>query len=231
MIRALPIRALLQFELTIPHIARLPRADGDMRKWSVEHMIPPLIQLEGDEPFADVYWGWNQDGLAVAFDVPQRRTPLQCDPRHWWQKDGLRICIDTRDTRDNRRGTRFSHFFYVLPRTDGRANRPVAGLHRMSRAKEHPPEIDPSQIDLAVRTGRSGYAVEVVIPAACLHGWDPAGQPRIGFFYKINDVQFGAQTLSATDELGWNVDPSTWASAVMAPPRRSQASKPRSRSR
>jgi hypothetical protein len=217
MLAPVPRRAFFQFEFPIRYVPRLPHADGDLRKWRPEYLVPPLVTLEDQEPFADVYWAWHADGLAVAFDVPGRTRPLHADPVHWWKQDGVRICIDTRDARDVRRATRFCHFFYVLPAgSGGRGAQPLVGLHRMSRAKEPPPPVDVGLVRAATRVQRRGYALEVVIPAACLHGWDPVEHPRIGVFYKIKDLQHGSQHLSVDDELGWNVDPSTWATGVLA---------------
>jgi len=216
MIDILDRRAFFRFELPIPYLAETPRVDGSMRKWRREHLCPALVELEDREPFADVYWAWNEHYLIVAFDVPNRRGLPRCDPKHWWKQDGVRLCIDTRDTRDNKRGTRFCHFFYFLPRGGGtNGKQPVVGMHRLSRTKERPAEIDLSAIKLGVRCDRSGYAIEAAIPGSCLTGWNPAEHPRIGIFHKIKDVQRGAQNLSVNDELGWNVDPSTWATGVL----------------
>ncbi len=57
--------------------------------------------------------------------------------------------------------------------------------------------------------------MEVAIPAACLTGWDPGEHARIGVFYKVKDIRNGSQNLTVTDELGWNTDPSTWATGVL----------------
>ena len=216
MIEAVCRRAFFQFELPIHYRARTPRIDGDVSKWGAKYMVPPLVELEDDYAFADVYWAWNEDFLFVAFDVPERRGPLQCDPAHWWKKDGVRICIDTRDTREVKRATRFCHFFSVLPAGGGpQRNRPVVGLHRMSRAKEPPPAIDTAGIQVAARVHRRSYAMEVAFPAASLNGWNPTEHPRIGIFYKVKDTQHGDQHLTVDDELGWNTDPSTWATGVL----------------
>ena len=216
MLEQLSKRALFRFETRIAHIARTPRIDGDLRKWTRKFQSPSLAMLDDEEPFADVYWAWNAEHFFIAFDVPDRRGEPRCDPKQWWKRDGMRLCIDTRDARDNRRGTRFCHFFYFLPTGGGkRGGEPVVGTHRMSRAKDAPPTVDTSQIQIATRTEARGYTLEAAIPAACLHGWDPVEHPRIGVFWKIKDVQFGAQHLSANDDLGWNVDPSTWATAVL----------------
>ncbi len=216
MIESLARRAFFRFELPVHYLAKPPRADGDVSKWPQKCLVPPLVELEEREPFADVYWAWNEDGFYAAFDVPNRTAVPQCDPKHWWKKNGLRLCIDTRDARDIKRATRFCHFFYLLPSGGGKSGKlPVVGTHRMSRAKEPPPAVDVSQIKAAAHVARSGYTLEVAIPGGCLAGWDPAEHPRIGVFYKVKDSQHGAQHLTADDDLGWNSDPSTWATGVL----------------
>lgn len=216
MLDSLPRRALFRFEVPICYCARLPRVDGNIGKWAARFMVPPLIEIEDQDAFADVYWAWNEDGLAVAFDVPERRGPLECDPTHWWKKNGVRICVNTRQAPDIRRATRFCHFFYVLPVGGGpERNLPVVGLHRLSRAKEPSPPVDAALIRAGAQVHRRGYSLEVAIPAACLYGWDPAEHPRIGIFYKVKDTCHGDQHLTVNDELAWNADPSTWATGVL----------------
>lgn len=216
MIDALPRRAFFRFEFPVRYVSGARPVDGSMRKWTAEYLLPPLVELEEEPAFADVYAAWNEEHLFVAFDVTERRGAPQCDTTSWWKKDGLRLCVDTRDARDIKRATRFCHFFYLLPTGGGTSGKqPVVGFHRMSRAKEPPPNIDVSRIKLGVQIERRGYSLEAVIPAACLNGWNPAEHPRLGFFYKVKDIYHGAQHLTVDDELGWNVDPSTWATAVL----------------
>jgi hypothetical protein len=213
---ALPRRAFFAFEIAIYHCARPPRIDGDVSTWPKKCLVPPLVTLEDQEPLADVYWAWNEDGFYAAFDVPNRSGRPHCDPQHWWKGDGVRLCLDTRDARDIKRGTRFCHFFYFLPLGGGPdGKRPVAGTHRMSRSKEPPPAVDVGALRVAAHVARTGYSLEVALPAASLQGWDPAEHPRIGIYYKVKDTQLGSQHLSADDELGWNADPSTWATGVL----------------
>jgi hypothetical protein len=216
MLDTLPRRALFRFELPLHHLARVPTLDGHMRKWHKRYRLPALVELDQPRAIADVYGAWHDDGLVFAFDVPERRTALRSDPEHWWKQDGLRLCIDTRDARDIKRATRFCHFFYILPTGGGRDRKgPIVGTHRMSRAKEPPPPVDASRIRVAVHVERRRYGVEVAIPAECLSGWNPSEHPRIGLFYKVKDTELGAQHLTVPDELGWNADPSTWATAVL----------------
>ncbi len=216
MLDALPKRAFFQFEFPLQHREPARLIDGDPHNWTARYLLPPLQSLEDEEPIADVYGAWHADGLAFAFDVPGRRSAFQCDPTNWWKGDGLRLCIDTRDARDVKRATRFCHFFYILPAGGGGDGQtPIVGQHKMSRAKEPAPDVDVSLIKTAVRKTRQGYGVEVVIPESCLAGWGPGHPQRIGFTYKVKDTERGAQHFAATDDLGWNVDPSTWATAVL----------------
>jgi hypothetical protein len=216
MLDLIPRRAFFQFEIPIHYLDRTPRIDAEMAKWGRRYLVPPLIELEDDDAIADVYWAWNENYFFAAFDVPDLGRPPACDPTHWWKRDGLRLCIDTRDTRDLKRATRFCHFFYLLPVGGGPdRRRPIAGLHRMSKAKEPTPAVDLALIKVAARVHRRGYALELALPAACLNGWDPAEHPRIGVFYKVKDEQGDSQHLTVSDELGWNSDPSTWATGVL----------------
>lgn len=216
MLETLPVRSLFRFELSIHHLPKLPPLDGHVGKWESRYLLPALCTVDGQSALADVYAGWNDDGLMFAFDVPGRGEPFEVDEKSWWKGDGLRICVDTRDSRDLKRATRFCHFFYVLPTGGGRdGSAPVAGVHRMSRSKEPPPTVDPSDIRVALHATRRRWGAEVLLPASCLNGWSPAEQPRIGIYYKVQDLRLGAQHLTATDELGWNVDPSTWAIGVL----------------
>jgi hypothetical protein len=217
MLEHLPVRTFFRFEFPLIYLSKQPRNDGHLTGWPDEALLPSLIDLEPeDAAIADVYGGWNEDGLYFAFDVPNRPAPVQCDVKQWWKMDGIRICIDTRDTRNNKRATRFCHFLYALPTgggTDGTA--PIVGQHRMSRSKEPPPAMAMDQVRVASHVLKRRYTLELSIGAGALAGWEPAEHPRIGFFYKIKDTQLGAQHLTATDELGWNVDPSTWATVVL----------------
>jgi hypothetical protein len=216
MLDLLSRRAFFHFEIPVLYCARPPRLDGDARKWSQKYMAPALVEVDEHEPFADVYWCWNEDGFYAAFDVPNRTSRPHCDTKEWWKKDGLRLCLATREMRDVKRATRFCHFFYLLPTGGGRdGHAPVLGTHRMSRAKEPPGTTDLSQARIAAHIGREGYSLEVAIPGTSLFAWDPAEHPRIALFYKIKDTQLGAQHLSVDDELGWNADPSTWATGVL----------------
>lgn len=215
MLEFVPARTFFRFAFPLQHIARPPRLDGSLKGWERRFLLPQLTEVESEQSFAEVYAGWGDDGLYVALRVAEHSGPHRCDPAEWWKYDGLRLCVDTRDARDNKRATRFCHFFYFAPVGGGRDRRaPLAGVHRISRAKEPPPAIDAGLLRVACHVSNHGYVLEARVPAACLNGWDPAEHPRIGLFYKVKDGE-RVQTLSIADDLGWNVDPSTWATAIL----------------
>ncbi len=120
MIEALPRRAFFRFELPILR-REFGVAAADVKKWDAAYMLPALVEVEDEAPLADVYAGWSPEGMHFLFDVPERTTPLSCDPKQWYKKDGLRICIDTRDTRDARDGDAGSTA--SAPRRRGSADR------------------------------------------------------------------------------------------------------------
>lgn len=216
MLEALPRRALFHFELPISYLATPQRIDGSIDKWPQSCLVPALVALDDQNPFADVYWAWNEDNFLIAFEVTRRSGPPRCDPTSWWKLDGVRLLIDTRDARDLKRATRYCHFFYALPVGGGKSGRaPIVGFHKISRAKENPPDVDVRQIQVAAQMTRQKYSMELVIPAGCLHGWSPVDHPRIGVYYKVKDVFNGDQHLCSSDDLGWNSDPSTWATGVL----------------
>lgn len=218
MLEALPNRAFFRLEIPIWYCAETPLINGDVRKWGERHLLPALCTLDGQRPFADAYMAWNEEYLFAAFLVREKSEPPQVDTASWWKKDGFRLCIDTRDARENKRATRFCRFLYMLPSGGGPERRsPIIGVHAMSRAMEPAPETDLSGARLAARYDRVQrcYSMEAAIPLSVLNGWDSVEHPRIGLFYKVKDVQHGSQNLTVGDDLGWNVDPSTWATGVL----------------
>jgi hypothetical protein len=81
---------------------------------------------------------------------------------------------------------------------------------------------DPSQLTVAsvihqspLGRGRTGfslsYSLELALPAAVLHGYDPDECSRLGLTYLVTDVDHGAQLWNVPPGLPFEHDPSTWA--------------------
>lgn len=211
-----PNRQLFRFEIPLRRCRKPPAIDGDVAGWREEYLMPALCRLDGIEPFAPVYVTWDEGGLYLACRVTGKTALPRVDTKSFWKGDNLRLCTDTRDARDVKRGTRFCQQFYFLPVGGGKGGKaPVAGSAAIPRAREDAPIIPPERIRVAATVTPSGYALTAHIPADCLAGWDPAEHRRIGLYYMLEDREKGQQYLTVGDDLNWYIDPSTWATAVL----------------
>lgn len=232
----IPNRFLFDFEFPLAYRATMPRITGACDDWTQAELLPRLGEIDGQSDFADVWACWNESGLAIACRVAGKRKPLICNPRSFWTGDNLRLCTDMRDTRNNKRASRYCQQFYFLPQGGGpKGHDPVAGVNKFQRAREDAPPIPVERIQIASQVGlphphqsrdrkgagkrndhTAGYTLEAFISTECLIGFDPAEHPRIGFYYILEDGDHGQQYLTVGDDLLWNVDPSTWATAILA---------------
>ena len=85
-----------------------------------------------------------------------------------------------------------------------------------SGLRPHAPGAPPSDFQVASRVTKTGYTLEAHVSARALPGFDPVEHPRIGFYYILEDRDHGQQYLTVGDDLYWHIDPSTWATAVLA---------------
>jgi hypothetical protein len=216
MSQLVPNRFLFDFEFPLRYLRRVPKLDGRLSGWTDDYLVPDWSSLDNATPFGRIWAGWHESGLFVGCRVEGKRRPLQCDPAAYWEGDNLRLCIDTRDTRTIRRASRFCRQVYLLPAGGGTGgNQPVAGAGRFNRAREHAPDAPASAFRIASRVTNTGYTMDAHVATEALPGYDAAEHPRIGFFYILEDGELGQQPLTVGDDLYWNVDPSTWPTAVL----------------
>ncbi|MCZ6699711.1 MAG: hypothetical protein O7D94_12330 [Planctomycetota bacterium] len=211
-----PNRFLFKFELTLHRCRKAPALKGRVADWNDRWRLPALHVIDGEDGFGDVYVTWDENGLYIGCEVGGRTRPPHCDPTDFWKSDNLRIMTDMRDTRQIRRGTRFCQHFYLLANGGGRSGRDaIAGSAPVNRATESAGVYAPGEIPIASHVTQTGYSLTAHLPAACLHGFDPTENPRIGFFYMLEDGELGQQSLTVGDDLNWWVDPSTWPTAIL----------------
>jgi hypothetical protein len=201
-----PNRVMFNFRLSVRRFAKPPRIDGKLADWTDTHRLPDLSGLEDRESHADVYMGWDEFALYFAVVMREKWEEPVCDRERYWTRDGFRIWIDTRDTRDIHRASKYCRQFCFFP--DDFTGRQMA----VPNAKEDAPIAEPSAFKVAGKRRRDGWQMEVALPASVLGGYDPVEHPRIGFCYYLKDMEVGDQWLTLGGVFPYYQDPSVWAS-------------------
>ena len=175
------------------------------------YRLPALEELEGRAGFGDVRVAWNHSGLAVTVEVKRKTRPLWCRETKVEDSDGLQVWIDTRDTHNIHRASRFCHRFVFLPAGGGRQfDRPVADQALVDRARENAAPVRPGHLKVASEIRADGYLLWAFIPAAALTGFNPDDHPKLGFTYLLFDRQAGEQTFGVGSQFPFAADPSLW---------------------
>ena len=116
--------------------------------------------LEDRREFAELRLGWGEDRLELSLRVRSKMRSQWCQATRLEDSDGLSVWIDTRDTQNIHRASRFCHRFIFLPRGGGpRLTDPIARLMPVSRARENPNFSDGSPIDIRTAQHVDGYAL------------------------------------------------------------------------
>ena len=212
----IPPGFLFRFCLRVPHVSALP-GSGEST-WNLDPRCRlPADSLGDRQPFADVRLAWNPRGLAVSWQIEGKQRPI-ARGAVGSLGDRLRLWIDTRNTQNIHRASRFCHAIVVhAAQGAGTDPGPRAEQYAIDRAREN---CDLSRADL-LQTRRyplqGGYRCETWIPAECLTGYSPADQPRLGFYYDLRDAEFGHQVLSVGPEFPYDLDPSVWQTLELLP--------------
>ena len=121
--------------------------------------------------------------------------------------------IDTRDTRNVNRATRFCHRF--VARLEVAKTAPTA--HSGCVAKTDCPRpgraplCRPELIEARAELGKSDWMLELFLPAQAMNGFDPDTNRRLGFAYQIADHVRDDQFLGVGREFPIGENPSLWA--------------------
>lgn len=208
-------RMLFRFAVPIRHQQPLWPKGGATLDESCA--LPALGDLDLDRRFAEVRAAWSPEGLLFTVRVDGKRQQPWCRDSRPDESDGLRVFLDTRDTHNIHRASRFCHGFIFMPTGAGRAlDEPAAEPLLINRAKEHAKPVRPGVLQVRREKRVDGYLLDAFIPAAALQGFDPAEHPRVGFNYAVVDRELGVQSFSCSVEFPYAEDPSLWASLVLA---------------
>jgi len=176
-----------------------------------QHRLPVFGELEGKSAFADVRAAWSPAGMTFNVAVAGKRHPLWCRENRLEDSDGLQVWIDTRDTHNIHRASRFCQRFIFLPAGGGRKfDGPVADQLLIDRARENANPVRPGHLRVHSEVTASGYRLAAFLPAEALTGFNPDDHQRLGFTYWLFDREFGEQSFSLSSDFPFPSDPSLW---------------------
>ncbi len=210
-----PNRFLVRMCHSCPFVKDAPR-DSDEGEHLLElpesARLDNFAALDEGKNYADVRVAWNDFGLAVQVEVSGKSQEPVGDADRPSSSDVLRLWIDTRDARASHRGSRYCHQFAFYPTGGGSDNdQPFLLQSKINRALQDAPLASLGDVLFRAHTIKSGYRLEVFLPAAVLNGYDPHEHPRLGIYYCIRDQELGDQFLSVGWDFPFAEDPSLWS--------------------
>jgi hypothetical protein len=208
-----PNRFLLRIAYPCRYVANVPHPEDDRLLDLPETCrLDNFAALDGAVNFADVRLAWNETGLAVQVEVRGIEQTLQGDVNRPRDSDGLTLWIDLRDARTGHRAGRYCHQFHFLATGGGpEGDEPAFVQSKINRALQDAPTCPTGMVLLRRTHVRGGYLLEAFLPAACLNGFEPEQNPRLGFYYAVRDRDRGEQVLSVGSEFPYWEDPSLWS--------------------
>jgi hypothetical protein len=173
--------------------------------------LPDTAELLGEERFSEIALCWNQEGLCLEVFVDK---PFEEVYFPFFSKgDAIELFFDTRDLKTAGFATRFCHHFVVLPQ----AVQDIQALEMTHfRTEDTHTLCDPNELAVHADFHKNSYSVRILIPAQCLHGFDPKVCDRIGFTYRIH--RYGGQPQHfavASEHFAIEQSPRLWASLTL----------------
>ncbi len=177
-----------------------------------EAELPPLGQsVSGQNSFAKFRIAVSPTALFVSAVVTGKRQTLWCRESVLESSDGLHLWIDTRNSRDVHRATRFCHRLVFAPQGRGaKYQQPVAGWVPINRAKENSKPPADKHLGIQAFVREDGYEVHAAVAWNGLTGFDRGDFPVIGFYAAVVDRELGWQSLGLAPPYPVTEDPSIW---------------------
>ena len=212
----LPQAFWFRMALPCPKVEDIPRAKGRLLDLPETCALPDFRALEGQPSWARARVGYNPGGLGVSLEVVDKASPISPQPERFSGVDGVQVWIDTRDTRNVHRATRFCHrFAATISPGLGRALKVEVAQKPIARAVADAPTVKSDSIEARAERTLSGWRLELFFPAGVLNGFDPDTNRRLGFYYQVTDPERGDQFLGVGREFPIGEDPSLWASLLL----------------
>jgi hypothetical protein len=213
----LPQSFWFRVALPCPKVEAIPRSKGRLLDLPGTCALPDFRELEGRPSWAKALVGYNASGLGVAFELIDKAGPISPEPGNPSGTDGVQVWIDTRDTRNVHRATRFCHRFVAkLMPGKGRSLEVEVAQKPIARATADAPVAASESVQARAERTLSGWRLELFFPSDSLHGFDPETNRRLGFYYQVTDPDRGDQFLGVGREFPIGEDPSLWATLCLA---------------
>jgi hypothetical protein len=204
------------FRLALPcrRVEEIPRLDRRQGFLDLPETcaLPDFGALEGRNPWAEVRLAWNPRGLGIAVRA-EGVSDYQLAPDRPEGFADVQFWVDTRDTRDVSRATRFCHRFAASLRlpVSGRKLEVEVVPKPIARAVADAPLCRRDLIASRAELARDGWTLEVFLPAQALNGFDPETNRRLGFAYQVSDHAREDQFLGVGRDFPIGENPSLWA--------------------
>jgi len=205
------------FRFSAPVLHREPLWSERGLSLSEEFRLVSPAELDGERARAEVRAAWSRAGLGFAVRVAGKQQAPWCRDSRLEDSDGFQVWIDTRDTHNVHRASRFCHRFVFMPTGAGKnLAEPVADQLIINRARENAKPVHPRLLKVRSALLNDGYELEAFLPAEALTGFDPVEHPQLGFTYALFDRELGLQTFSVGQGYPYEEDPSLWATLELA---------------
>lgn len=212
----LPARFLFRFAVPCRYKSPL-WSEATGAGLDAKYALPSLEGLEGRIAPIEVRAAWSEEGMAFALEVRGKHQTPWCHEGRIDESDGLRLWIDTRDTHNIHRASRFCHQFAALPMGRGRSSQePLLTPVLINRAKEHPRAIPSDAMAVRSQVTPLGYTLEAWLGTRALTGFDPAEHPKLGFQFAVVDRELGRFTFAVGGAMPYQEDPSLWGTLELA---------------
>lgn len=212
----IPTTFLFRYQADVRHVTGLPKRDGVPLDLGPECRLPWLICDPETVPFADVRLAWNENGLGLQIEVAGRTVAASHPSLRQSNAPAVDVWVDTRPTPDSHRAGRYCTQWRLHPqRKSGDRRQPIVESVAIARAREEGTRVNADAVLVHVETSSSGYRLEAWFARESLPGFDPDASAKLGFFYRIEEPEFGIQMPWEAGGFPADNDPSLWMTLLL----------------
>jgi hypothetical protein len=210
----------------VPFLAHPPVLDGDLTQWTQNSALDGIRsdQTVGIDRVnvrkPDVYMGWTNEGLYLALQIYDRHIETTPADAWWWTRDNIELFVSTRPVTSKEASYDVNcHQFFVVPSDATASDAAVVGQwHRDGDALKDNLIPDPL-IQKTVKILPDRYIVELFIPTAALHNYNPSHQSQLAFNLHVRDFNTASDFFwSAPKSSRTELRPNTWGTLILDPP-------------